>query len=109
MGRLKQLPGRLKELPGKTRPLPSAGGAHASFYQSSEFRAWRTAVKNRDGWRCVKCGATGPRLTADHIIEVVDGGSKLDPANGMTLCQPCSNRKTAAAKAARLNQSFDRA
>ncbi|MBU6525936.1 HNH endonuclease [Methylocystis sp. MJC1] len=83
--------------------LPSDGGANAAHYQSAAHKAWAAEVKQRDGHRCVECGAHGHgvRLIADHVVEIEDGGARLDPNNGQTLCAPCSNRKTAKAKAAR--------
>ena len=48
----------------------------------------KTAVKNRDGWKCVICGkglAEGVELQVDHIKPRSKGGDgSLD--NGQTLC-----------------------
>ena len=103
---LKTLPNRLKALTPRIRCLPTDGGVNASFYQSTEFADWRKSVKGRDGWRCVKCGSRGPRLTADHIIEIEDGGARLDVANGQTLCPTCSNKKTGQARLARASRPY---
>ena len=49
--------------------------------------SFRKGVLQRDGYRCVICGASGVRLDAHHIIERRlwdDGGYYLD--NGATLC-----------------------
>lgn len=60
----------------------------------------------RARWRCQaveggeRCRARG-RLYADHIIEIEDGGAKLDPGNGQALCHAHHEAKTAAARAAR--------
>jgi 5-methylcytosine-specific restriction endonuclease McrA len=59
-------------------------------------------VKQRDGFACQNCGARDMRLIADHIVEIDDGGERLDVRNGMTLCVACHNRKTAAARADRM-------
>ena len=52
-----------------------------------ERDAFRNGVLERDGHKCVICGASGVRLDAHHIIERRlwdDGGYYLD--NGATLC-----------------------
>jgi 5-methylcytosine-specific restriction protein A len=41
-------------------------------------------------------------VIADHVIEIRDGGAKLEKQNIMLLCPPCHGKKTAAAKRARL-------
>lgn len=33
-------------------------------------------------------------MFVDHIIEIKDGGAKLDPANVWTLCGSCHVKKT---------------
>lgn len=45
----------------------------------------------RDGHKCVRCGSTD-RLTVDHIIPIVRGGTN-DEANLQTLCGPCNSGK----------------
>lgn len=71
------------------------------FYLSADFKAWARAVKDRAGWKCQNCGRTGVRMFADHIVEVRDGGAKLDPRNGQCLCGSCHSAKTAAVRANR--------
>lgn len=61
---------------------------------------WRRiciAVKNRDGHRCVRCGADPEvdytvKLTVDHIIPHAQGGSDL-PSNLRTLCLTCHKKR----------------
>ncbi|MFO0467598.1 MAG: HNH endonuclease, partial [bacterium] len=50
---------------------------------------------------CAACGALDRRLVADHRVEIRDGGSRTDPANGQALCSPCHAKKTAAERARR--------
>lgn len=55
--------------------------------------AW--AIKQRDGWRCQRCGGAG-RLEVDHKVRLTDGGAEFDPANLQTLCRQCHIDKTRA-------------
>ena len=71
---------------------------HDSLYlggswRSPEWKARASQAKERDGNRCVQCGATGD-LETDHIIELSRGGSN-DFDNVQTLCQECHGKKTA--------------
>jgi len=52
------------------------------------WRALSRAVKERDGWRCVRCGASGVELHAHHIVPLSRGGSN-DMSNLVTLCRAC--------------------
>ena len=72
--------------------------------KSSQYKQWRTAVYERDGYKCQKCGACGVDLQADHIkqfalilfegkVKTVDEAiactALWDIHNGRTLCIPC--------------------
>lgn len=79
-------------------------------YQTPEYRLWRDQVITRaggrceaitNGKRCWKGTSHGHRMFADHILELRDGGSLLDPSNGMCLCGAHHSAKTAQARAAR--------
>ena len=52
----------------------------------------RRALFARDGWRCVYCGATGGRLTLDHVVPRSRGGESIWE-NVVTACAPCNLRK----------------
>lgn len=55
--------------------------------------ALRTAVMERDEYRCRQCG-THLRLSIDHIVAESKGGpTEFD--NLQTLCLPCNTRKGA--------------
>lgn len=58
-------------------------------------RATRRLVQQRDGYRCVVCGAT-ERLEVHHIVPRRLGGSN-DPVNLVTLCAACHRRHDRAA------------
>ena len=100
---LRTLPSRIHAPPSRLSALPSEGGAYAGHYHTKAHKEWAEAVKRRDHFTCLECGAKGGkvRLIADHIVEVTDGGDLLDVANGRTMCLACHNRKTAGARAER--------
>lgn len=62
---------------------------------SRRWAATRRAVFERDGWRCVCCGAPGA-LECDHIVPLEQGGDPWDMANLQTLTRGCHIRKTKA-------------
>jgi 5-methylcytosine-specific restriction enzyme A len=92
------------------RVAPKAADAH---YQSPEHKAFAKAVLKRDGYRCqwAGCDVVGvfnpltrrsePRMIADHIIEIKDGGD-WSMANGQCLCVKHNTIKGIRARAARL-------
>ena len=77
-------------------------------YLSPEHKEWRARVVARAGGRCEAegCGRREPRMFADHIVEISDGGARLDLANGQCLCGRCHSLKTAEARTARLNRQI---
>jgi 5-methylcytosine-specific restriction protein A len=77
----------------------------AAVYGTPEHKIWSTAVKKRDGWKCVVCGDRTSRLYADHVIEIEDGGSATDVRNGQTLCAVHHAEKTARERARRASES----
>lgn len=66
-------------------------GAHSR--KGKEFsRAVRRAIKERDGYACVVCGATS-HLEVDHIVPAAIGGdNSID--NGQVLCHDCHREKS---------------
>jgi hypothetical protein len=58
------------------------------WYLTPEHRAWREQVIARAGGVCQRsgCGRKEQRMFANHIVEIKDGGARLDPANGECLC-----------------------
>jgi 5-methylcytosine-specific restriction endonuclease McrA len=63
---------------------------NARIRQSSEYKAWRTAVFERDKWTCQICNERGGQLEADHIQRFSEFPElRFVLANGRTLCKPC--------------------
>lgn len=58
---------------------------------SREYKAWRKAVFDRDGYTCRNCGdKTGGNLNAHHIKPYKDYPElRYDVSNGITLCEQC--------------------
>lgn len=49
-------------------------------------------IKERYGYRCVYCGKKVKKLTRDHVIPLVEGGSNT-ASNIVPACQVCNSRK----------------
>ena len=81
------------------------------FYLSKEWRALIGRIIRERGRVCQDPEhdpakpRTGIRLFGDHVIEINDGGPRLDPTNVLLRCGPCHTRKTAAARSARYNSA----
>ena len=73
----------------KLRPKANSTPINIYRYVSSDVRK---KVYNRDGGRCVLCGAT-VGLQYDHIIPVSRGGGNT-AANIQLLCQNCNKLKS---------------
>lgn len=72
------------------------------FYQSPEWIALRLArMKDKDYWQAKARAKPGERLILDHVVEIKDGGARLDPRNTQWLTHGEHQAKTAAAKARR--------
>jgi HNH endonuclease len=55
---------------------------------SARWQKARALAKQRDGGRCVSCGATD-KLEVHHIVRVADGGDAFALSNLRTLCIRC--------------------
>lgn len=93
----------------KTRRIATPPKVAQSFYSTPEYQAWREAVIARAGRQCEalidgkRCWKAEPhnRMFADHIVEIKDGGARLDPSNGRCLCGAHHSAKTAEVRGAR--------
>jgi 5-methylcytosine-specific restriction endonuclease McrA len=66
----------------------------AAVIRSARWKVVRKQAKDRDGWKCVQCGARG-RLEVDHIQPVrTHPDLAYELTNLQTLCTPCHSRKT---------------
>jgi len=71
------------------------------FYVSAPWKALMSAIRRERGDRCQDCGRSGVRIFGDHIVELKDGGAKLDPRNIFLRCGSCHSKKTAVERAKR--------
>lgn len=61
---------------------------------SFEYKNWRTAVFERDGYTCKGCGKKGEYIQAHHIKSFSKHPElRLDLRNGITLCLKCHGEK----------------
>lgn len=57
---------------------------------SPRYKEWRTAVFERDGYKCAICGQVGGELNAHHIKPFSEfEESRFDVDNGITFCKKC--------------------
>lgn len=59
---------------------------------SARWQQARALAKQRDGNRCVSCGAT-EELQVHHIVRLEDGGAEFDLNNLRTLCVGCHGQR----------------
>jgi hypothetical protein len=95
--KLKTLPPLFKAPTPLVTPSSALPKVTEPYYLTAEHKAWAADVKARSGGVCAHCGKATPRLIADHIVEVRDGGAKTDPANGdgSLLVLPRQDRRPA--------------
>jgi 5-methylcytosine-specific restriction endonuclease McrA len=55
---------------------------------SAAWQKARALAKQRDGGRCVSCGATA-KLEVHHRVSLENGGAEFDLKNLVTLCVGC--------------------
>jgi 5-methylcytosine-specific restriction protein A len=102
---------RLAAAPSRIRPPAKVGDP---FYDSQEWRILVARLIAVRGRRCEKCGRTRDaegrsiRVYADHITELRDGGSLLDPAGIQLLCALCHGSKTQAERVKRMGTRYVR-
>lgn len=79
------------KLPPLIKPKPKTANR---FYSSPQWIALRDQVRREAGGRCQAPGCINRGQIVDHIVEIRDGGAKLDRSNLALLCAPCHGRKT---------------
>lgn len=79
---------------------------HNPIYDTPRWRRLAKTVKARhirtQGYMCPGYGTPrhlAPRLSADHIVALVDGGQPFDEGNVQVLCVSCNSRKDGASRA----------
>jgi len=71
------------------------------FYYSAEWIKLRDQERAAAKGICRRPGCGKRGFIVDHIVEIKDGGAKLDPRNVELLCSSHHGAKTAAARAKR--------
>lgn len=62
---------------------------------SVEYKIWRRAVYERDGFKCIWCGGGAGTLEADHIKPICNFPELVyEVSNGRTLCKSCHRKHT---------------
>jgi 5-methylcytosine-specific restriction endonuclease McrA len=95
--------GKAEVLERLERPLTSASDtfpwphvirlvAYVRVPRAVQRKISRRALFARDGWRCVYCGSSTPRLTLDHVLPRSRGGES-SWENVVTACSTCNLRK----------------
>lgn len=100
MARIGMLKPRLSTIDTRTvRPMPKVA---EPFYSSPEWIALRDRVRTEARWRCQRPGCGKRGFIVDHIVEIRDGGAKLDRSNVELLCSSHHTIKTNEARAKRM-------
>ncbi len=103
MPRLKTLPPRIKTLEQRITPIEKVWH---EFYDSPEWiQLVRRLIRER-GRRCEKCGGFNIIVSGDHIVEILDGGEKLDESNVQLLCGQCHTKKTLGNRRMRMEKRY---
>ena len=100
---VKMLQPRIKAMRPAIKPATVAAQVRT---RGSTWMAIRAEALARDCGLCQTCKAAGRLRLAcqvDHIRELADGGTDA-LENLQSLCEPCHDAKTRAAKAARAGQ-----
>lgn len=84
-----------------TRSVKVAPKIAEPFYMSKEWIALRDQVRHEARGMCQMPGCTRRGYIVDHIVEIKDGGARLDRSNAMLTCPPCHQKKTAVERAKR--------
>ena len=95
--------GKAEVLERLERPLRSASDtypwphvirlvSYVHVPRTAQRKISRRALFARDGWQCVYCGASGVRLTLDHVVPRSRGGDSVWE-NVVASCAPCNLRK----------------
>jgi 5-methylcytosine-specific restriction enzyme A len=81
------------------------------FYHSEEWRSLIESIIRERGRICEDpqhdpaTPRFGVRIFGDHVIELKDGGARLNAGNIMLRCGACHTRKTAQSRRDRLHRT----
>lgn len=84
-----------KRRPHYRKPRAKRFGVKETLYRGMEWKRQSVACRERDNHTCQRCGASGVRLDAHHIVPYrISHDNSL--SNLTTLCRPCHNTVEAA-------------
>lgn len=99
MAKLTTMRSGLRAMDSRSIKPPAKVGA--AFYSSPEWIELRNRVRRDAKGRCQKQGCAERGLYVDHIVEISDGGARLDRSNCELLCASHHQLKTQRERAKR--------
>jgi HNH endonuclease len=75
------------------RPWVTVGGV--GIKRPAIAASLRSFILQRDGFRCLYCGAGDGPFQIDHVVPISRGGAAADPENLVTSCVNCNGSKGA--------------
>ena len=80
---------------------------YSYFYKSKDWRKLSLAALQRDGYRCVRCGAIATEVHHVIPIQIEEGWNKRFEFDGIvSLCTKCHNKEHERFQKKRMNDSL---
>lgn len=105
MARITMLGPRIPTLDTRVAKVPAK--VALPFYSTPEWIALRDRVRAEAKGMCQRAGCTRRGYIVDHVVEIRDGGARLDRANLELVCSSHHSAKTAVERAKRMAKRFN--